>query len=223
MAFAQPQQKLGLDEVAIDILEPQAGGLALGGLISQHAEAAYEREQEHGGQCDRCRAAEAGMSPRPLAQPFAQAGLRAMFHRQVIEEPAQVFGQVTGRGESPVWVRVQALSDQRVETPGDLGTQSAQRGHWRAATIRHSEANRLSLRQTCGRLREGRAAGDHLEQDQPERIEIRPLVNVADAGRTLRVERIEVLGRHVGKGPAQQCLVGLLARNRAGAPSRRQG
>ena len=73
---------------------------------SQHA------QQNEGKNRNRSRAAQAGMSPGPLACTFTNAWLRAVLHRQVIEKSAQVFGEVACPRISASRVESQTLGGQ---------------------------------------------------------------------------------------------------------------
>ena len=63
-----------------------------------------------------------------LADPLAQARLGAVLQRQVVEEAAEVLGQVAGAGVAAGGVGVEALGDDRVEAPGDRRVDAPERG-----------------------------------------------------------------------------------------------
>ena len=143
------------------------------------------------------------MAPGELAHPLANARLGAVLHRQVIEEPAQVLGEVAGAGISAIRLEFQALGDQGIEAPGESG------GIAPAATARGagSRSACASISRTGSRAgwgREGGLAGEHLEEDQAEGVDVGPLVDGVGRGRAAGVERVEVLGRHVGQRAADQ-------------------
>ena len=55
-----------------------------------------------------------------------------------------------------------------------------------------------------GDLGKGMLAGQHLEQDQPERVDVGALVDGLGSGRAAGIERVEMLGRHVRKRAAHE-------------------
>ena len=67
------------------------------------------------------------MPPGQLAHPFAEAGLGAMLHGQVVQESAQVFGQVAGAGIAAGRVEARHFADQGIEAPGDLRASGPER------------------------------------------------------------------------------------------------
>ena len=73
------------------------------------------------------------MASGELAHAFPEARLRAVFHRQVFEEPVQVLGEIAGAGVSASRVDRQAFGDECVEAPGNLGTSGSERGNLAAA------------------------------------------------------------------------------------------
>ena len=151
---------------------------------------------------DRGRRAGRGVPPRPLARPFRQAGLRAVLHRQVFEEPPQVLRQLPRAAMPTARVGVEALGDEGVEAGGDLGAAGADRRRAGAPFGEHP-AERRERAAPGRRVLERRLAREHLEQDQAQRIEVGPLVDRAGRRGPLRVEGVEVFGRHVGEGAAQ--------------------
>ncbi len=57
----------------------------------------------------------------PLGHPPAERRLGGVLERLVVEEPAEVLGEVAGAGVAPVGVGVEALADHGVEVARDAG------------------------------------------------------------------------------------------------------
>ena len=141
--------------VALERLALEASQQALHPPDGGHGGGSQPQE-EHEGRAGRWKSSCTGrVAPGPLARPLAQAGLGAMLHRQVVEEPPQVLGQVACAGVSAVGVEVEALVDQGVEAPGDFGTSCPER-RGRAAVLDHL-LDRLERRRP--RLRRGQRKG----------------------------------------------------------------
>ena len=117
-----------------------------------------------------------GMSSGKLAHAFPKARLGAVFHGKVFEEPVQVFGEIPGAGVAASRVECQAFGDERVEAPGNLRDIGAvSEGTWRRLAIMSSIDS--SSEPPGGDLGKSGLAGEHLEQDQPQGVDVGSLVD----------------------------------------------
>ena len=128
-----------------------------------------------------------GFRRAQLGHPLGQAErLGGVLERPVVEEAAEVLGQVAGPGVAAGGVGVDALADDRVEPPGDLRVEVAGR---RGPPCRRSSViilDHLEQRPARRRLGERVLAGDHLEEDQAQGVQVGPLVDGLGRGRALR-------------------------------------
>ena len=131
------------------------------------------------------------------------ARLGAMFHRQIIEEAAEVFGEVGCAGVPAARVERQAFGRQGIEAPRNLGTAVAKRGGLRRQAIMSSSSPSSGV--SGGRLgkrgRHRRAIQKRSDPARRCRIAHQP---TSARRRPARVERVEMLGRHVGQCAADQ-------------------
>ena len=100
-------------------------------------------------------------------------------------------------------VGIQALTSQGVQAPGHVGTPGAKRRHGPAPAILDHEPDGLQRSQAGRKLRERRLAGDHLEEDQTQGVEVGPLVDILRISRPIRIQGIEMLRRHVRERAAE--------------------
>ena len=93
---------------------------------------------------------------------------------------------------------------------GTSGRARPERGRRRTPPFHDHPPQSLQRRRTGRRRVESRLAGDHLEEDQPQRVQVRPLVDRLDRRAPLGVEGVEVLGGHVRQRPSELRLVELV-------------
>ena len=138
-----------------------------------------------------------------LPRPLHAAQLGGVLQRPVVQEPAQVLGQVVGLLVSPRRVGRQALPGDALQAPGDVRPIAADRG----VRLAPLDGHRLDLerqRRVAPALLERAVAGEHLGQDHAQRVDVRPLVHLADQRRRAADQGAEVLGGHVGDRPADR-------------------
>jgi len=121
--------------------------------------------------------------------------------RPVVEEAAQVFGQVLRALVAPRRVGHQALAGDALQAPGHVRPLLAQRGHGAAALHRH-RLDQGRQRRVAGALVERALAGQHLEQHHAQRVDVGPPVHLAGQGGVAGGQGAQVLRGHVGDGAA---------------------
>ncbi len=141
----------------------------------------------------------AGELPRLLHA----AQLGGVLQWAVLQEPAQVVGQMVGLLVPPGRVRCQALAGDALQAPGEIRPIPTDRRDRLAPLHSH----RLDLHGKSGvapALVERAVAREHLGQHHSQRIDVRTAIHLADQCRRAADQGAEVLRGHVGHGPADR-------------------
>ena len=120
----------------------------------------------------------AGELPRLLHA----AQLGGVLQRAILQQPPQVVGQVVGPLVPPGRVGGQALAGDALQPPGEVRPIAADRGLRLAPLHRHG-LDLQGQRRVAAALLERAVAREHLGQDHPQRVDVRPGVHLADQRR----------------------------------------
>ena len=143
---------------------------------------------------------QAAAIPAEPADAAAGDRLAGEAERSVIGHCLEVGRKLRGRGVAIIRVRGQAAADDRLESRGHVRVGCAQPGSACAARFRRAEQG-FGHRHRFRRQRERpRSPHQAVEEDDAQGIEIGARVDVV---RHALGERLQLLGRHVGEGPAQ--------------------
>src|SRR4051812_40466884 len=111
------------------------------------------------------------MAPEPFPHAFGVAQLRRMPQWQIAQERMQVLSEMGRALVALRRVRREALAHDALECPGRVGPMAAQRRRVLAAL--DGQCLELGRQQyVTAALVEGRAAGEHLEEDHAERVNV---------------------------------------------------
>ena len=176
----------------------------VGQLVADAREDRADRQQDQRRDPgDRARRGQPRVPPDELPRLLHAAQLGGVLERAVLQQPAQVVGQVVGLLVPPRRVGRQALAGDALQAPGDVRTLPAERGD-RLAPLQGHGLDLQGERRVAPALLERAVAGEHLGQDHPQRIDVRSPIHLADQRGRAADQGAEVLGGHVGHGPADR-------------------
>src|SRR5579883_1753593 len=134
------------------------------------------------------------MPARPLARAFPERGFGRVLQRTMLQLPQEILMELPRSLVTPGWLGLEAMSDDRCG--------AGRNGRVAAAQVRDSTAVRTHLPQygphRAVRLGERMTPGQQFIQDDPEAVEVAPLVS--GVGPVL--ECLQLLGGQIGQRPS---------------------